>query len=376
MYYKISPLALVLLLLVIGAITALGVYTIRNNEKDYKANVVANERNGIVPTLDLNASPTEENQDSVTINVVASTVDEGGIHSIILPDGKSVLESETSYTVYENGNYTFKTRGNNGQVASLVIEITNIKEASANTPYMPTGFHYVGGEANHGYVIADRYGNEFVWVPVETGKLVRDTMLEAQYEDNNNTTTALVNSVAKNYGFYIARYESSPYQNNRQYVAASIAGRTPWVNITYTDAVNAAQGAAETFGYEGYSTSLINSYAWDTVLAWIDSTYNDDFSTSMTNTGNYSGTIRNAGSTESDIRNNICDLAGNVREWTTEIYKNSTPSTNRNDVLTQTVTYRMIRGGGASAARSAKSHTAYKDNSTDPFWGFRMILYK
>mgnify|MGYP003317301144 CR=1 FL=1 len=42
-----------------------------------------------------------------------------------------------------------------------------------------------------------------------------------------------------------------------------------------------------------------------------------NYSTSL-NYGNYTGTIRNTGQTETDVINNICDMSGNVREWTTE----------------------------------------------------------
>ncbi len=49
-----------------------------------------------------------------------------GIKEIILPDGISINKSSTSYTVTENGSYTFKAVDNAGNKAEKTIEITNI----------------------------------------------------------------------------------------------------------------------------------------------------------------------------------------------------------------------------------------------------------
>ena len=99
---------------------------------------------------------------------------------------------------------------------------------------------------------------------------------------------------------------------------------------------------------------------------------------SNTNYGNYSGTIYPTGYTESDNVKNICDLAGNVREWTTEIYKGTTTGSSssssknkQNDII-----QRVVRGGGANLSRTPASHIYYPENLADNYWGFRVILYK
>lgn len=391
MYYKVSPIMIILLVIVVIAVAGLGISLVMNNQNEDENEKTDTNVSDIVPVLDLSANTAEENQESVTITAVATTDDENGIQSITLPDG-SVNRSETvTYTVNQNGNYTFKAKGNNGQTTSLAIEVNNIREVSAMNPYIPTGFSYREGDVESGYVIEDSYGNQFVWIPVESGKLTRNTMLDTDYEESNSTATALVNSVAQNYGFYVARYEASSYNANGEMVAGSMRNKSPWVNVTYTDAVSAASKAASAFGYEGYQTAIMNSYSWDTTTAWLDASF-ESYSTS-TSYGNYSGEIRNTGTTESDIKNNICDLAGNVREWTTEIYKqkpttqvtntnkNKNKNKNKNNttnqvVVSETVNYRVIRGGSANLSRTASSHTGYKENSSDASWGFRMILYK
>lgn len=380
MYYKISPVIIVLLIVGIVLVAGLGFKLLIDKQIAKRGNQPETNFSDIVPVLDLSINTEEENQESVLITAIATTDDEAGIHSITLPDGSVTRSEEAKYEAYKNGNYTFKVKGNNGQNGSLTIEVKNIREASAKTPYLPTGFSHKEGEVENGYVIQDEYGNEFVWVPVESGKLTRNTMLDTNYEESANTASALVNSVAKNYGFYVARYEASSYETNGQKIAASMANKTPWNNITYTQAADAAAKASTAFGYEGYQTAIINSYAWDTTLQWIDGSF-ESYSTN-TSYGNYSGDIRNTGGTQSDIKNNICDLAGNLREWTTEIFKGkvtTTPSKNKNavnEVISETVNYRVIRGGDAHLSRTASSHTGYKENMTDMYWGFRMILYQ
>ena len=228
MYYKISPLIIIILILVIIAISAFGIKILVDNKSNSTGLTQSeSEESDIIPTLDLSTNTEEENQESVTITAIATTEDEAGITSITLPDGSTVRDTTATYNVTQNGNYTFKVRGENGQTSSLTIEINNIREASADHPYMPTGFSHIGGEVDSGYVIQDAYGNEYVWVPVASGKLTRNTMLDTNYEESNSSASGLVNSVAQNYGFYIARFESSVYEVNGEKIAATIGNRAP-----------------------------------------------------------------------------------------------------------------------------------------------------
>ena len=382
MYYKISPIIITLLVAIIILVIGFGVKMFIGNPKNID-NTVEQQTSNDIPVLELNTNTNEENQEYVIITANATTQDEAGIYAITLPDGKIVRSDTATYEVVKNGNYTFKVKGNNGQSSSLTFEVNNIREASDKNPYMPTGFSHVGGDVETGYVIQDRYGNEYVWVPVADGKLIRNTMLDSNYEESNSTASELVNSVAKNYGFYIARYEASAYEVNGEKIACSLGNKSPWTNVNYTDALSAGSKSASFFEYDGYKTTIMNSYAWDTTINWIDQSI-ESYSSS-TGYGNYSGNIRNTGTTESDIKNNICDMAGNVREWTTEVYKistssDSTTSSYKNksneEVVSETVTYRVVRGGSANLSRTAASHTGYKQSISDAYWGFRMILYK
>lgn len=256
------------------------------------------------------------------------------------------------------------------------------QENSSNKPYIPDGFTHVSGtDVETGYIIIDENDNEYVWVPVESGILTRKTARDKKYEDLDITTTGLINSVSKYHGFYIARYEASQTQYKGKTVCASIKNNIPWLNATYDEAYNACYDASKAYGYSNITTSLINSYAWDTVLDWINKT-NPNYSTN-TGFGNYSGTILKTGETESDEVNSICDLAGNVKEWTTEVYypelnnqENAENIDNESEEdIAPDISYRVIRGGSANITKSPSSHIGQNSILTDSYLGFRGILY-
>lgn len=375
---KFTPLIIVVLLLIIVAVGFLAFNLLKTDKTDNN-NVL--EQSVAKPVVNISTEVDEEKHESVKIIVEAYTDDGTPIKEIVLPDGSTVAyeNSNLEFTAMQNGEYEFTVVAENGQSTTEKITITEINEISATNPYIPEGFTHLGGVAESGYVIEDEYGNQYVWVPVESGKLTRNTMLETEYEESSTAATELVNSVAKYYGFYIARFEASQYEINGNIVAATMPGKTPWTNINCQDALAKAKSSANDFGYTDCSTALVSSYAWDTTLAWIDTRITNY--SSNTNYGNYSGTVYPTGHTAEDNINNICDLAGNVREWTTEIYKpdESTTNNNKNKKKTDTtenVIYRVVRGGSANLNRTPGAHIGYDEATSDDYWGFRTVLYK
>lgn len=368
---KLSPVIIVVLLVVVIviAVVIFGLLTGKGGFTDTPGDPTPSEVELVEPTLGLEKESEEKGVTSVKILATASTEDEGGILEIVRPDGTIEKGDYTVFEATENKKYSFTTNAANGTSRTATIEITEIAEISATNPYVPAGFSVINENVDEGFVIEDENGNQYVWVPVESGRLTRGTMLDGKFEESASSATALVNSVAKYYGFYIGRFEASQYNIEGEPVAASMAGKVPWTNITYLDAYNYSTASAEKFGYEeDYSTALVNSYAWDTVLDWVDKA-NNNYSKNTDN-GNYDGTVLPTGTTEKDTVNYICDLAGNVREWTTEIYKDS-PSAS-----TAGVKQRVIRGGSANLRRTPSSHIGYPENTSETYWGFRLILYK
>lgn len=372
---KLSPLIIIILLGVLIGVGSLIFKTVFTDSDTPTNKTAIDEVTLEEPIMTLSKEINEEDDGIVIITVNASTESGEEISEIILPDGSSVTGNTARYTVEENGTYEFEAITLSGGTAKEKVVVSEIAEISATNPYVPEGFTVIADNVEEGYVIQDTYGNQYVWIPVPTGKLTRETMLNADYAESSNTASELVNSVGRYYGFYIGRFEASQYEMDGQVAAASMSGKIPWTNVTYLNAATHAENSGTIFGYTDCRTALLNSYAWDTAITWIDETV-INYSSNV-NYGNYSGTIYPTGATETDYVKNICDLAGNVREWTTEIYKGTTASSSKNNnKKTENVIQRVVRGGSANLSRTPISHIYYPENTSDNYWGFRTILYK
>lgn len=336
--------------------------------------------------IEIKLSLEDESEDIESTNILLDIPKELEISKIILPDESISEEIISEYRVAKNGKYKFtfiyKIDDEEKEIKKE-IEISNIKEIENEKmpSYIPNGFEYKEGTVDTGYVITDIYGNEFVWVPVESGKLTRKNNSKSEYKETDTTATALVNSVAKYYGFYIARYEASKAKFGDVLVATSFPQDTPWCNISFKEAKEYSENFCNVFEYEDIRSSLCNSFAWDTTLNWLNHS-EKSYSTSL-DYGNYTDEIKLTGETEKDKINNIFDMAGNIKEWTTEIYLDSSSKqvseedkkdNSKND--NQKTTIRVIRGGCVGMSKSASSQISYSEDSTDDYWGFRMILYK
>ncbi|MBR3614021.1 MAG: SUMF1/EgtB/PvdO family nonheme iron enzyme [Clostridia bacterium] len=365
---KLSPLIIIVLIVVLVLVGGLLIKTITADDGQKPINNTKEESFLEEPIITLNKETNEEMEGSVIITAYASTESGDEITEITLPDGVSVPGATATYTATQNGIYEFFATAKAGGTSSAKIEVVEIPEISATNPYVPEGFTVIADNVEEGFVISDEFGNQYVWIPVETGKLTRKTMLDIDYAESSGTSSALVNSVAKYYGFYMGRFEASQYERNGEVTAASMSGKIPWTNITYLNAAEHAENSARAFGYTDCSTALISSHAWDTTVAWIDLS-NENYSSDV-NFGNYTGTIYPTGTTTTDTVRNICDLAGNVREWTTEIYKAKANPDDMNSIQ------RVVRGGSANLKRTPISHIFYPENTSDNYWGFRLMLYK
>ena len=156
----------------------------------------------------------------------------------------------------------------------------------------------------------------------------------------------MVDSVNRNKGFYISRYEASEKDST---TAQSKRGQNPWGSVSQTTAITVSSNMKESI-----NSHLIYGVEWDSVLQWLlDSNATIGAETSGTRTitdndvqsdsrswGNYSnatgGAATNAGSSakpggtnEYWKVNNIYDLAGNVSEWTQEKYSTGTSRASR-----------------------------------------------
>ena len=194
------------------------------------------------------------------------------------------------------------------------------------------------------------------------------TVNPASYYTNTKATNLQewISTSLANGGYYIARYEAS--QNATETTkAASIKGVNPWANVTQP---NAATAAKATYAVDGtnasnYYSDLINSYAWDTAIIFIqayeDSAYaSANYSTRLTTTG-----------TNPDKVCNIHDMSGNAYEWSTEtsthsISSHASPCTERGGSY---ITY------SSSALYYTSNRYLYAAVYSDSFNSFRLTLY-
>ena len=190
--------------------------------------------------------------------------------------------------------------------------------------------------------------------------------------ETNTTAKNLKDFIEKtesNKGFYIARYEASygsgynssgtdtttKFSNAKPLSKVSKANSdssmnytegTLWNFITQSQAALVSQNMYKNDKY--VESDLINSYAWDTAIVYIQAMGNSNYA----NQADGNGTLKNTGSTE-DEKCKIFDMAGNLYEWTTE-YSTSTdsshayPCTSRGGNYFFSDDYTSIRGDGSA----------------------------
>ena len=177
-----------------------------------------------------------------------------------------------------------------------------------------------------------------------------------------------ISTSLSNGGYYIARFEASGTASK----IASKYNQTVLVDITQP---NAAKAAREMYGEIKennklvYASDLVNSYAWDTAIIFIQ-TYSIGEDASRYASQNKSTSFANTG-INNDKYCNIYDMSGNASEWTTEsstgsVNSSSYPCVNRGGVF--------LTGKGVSlgftSGRGYDNTTSCLSNS-----GLRPLLY-
>lgn len=147
-------------------------------------------------------------------------------------------------------------------------------ERSKN-PYIFDGFKYVEGEWNTGFVIEDDNNNQYVWVPcsnIENEEIVK---LEKYNFDNpsfiskdlcaDDNYEKFIESALSNGGFYVSRFEIGNEENK----PVSKKDVNLWSNITIAEA---EEIVSKMYENSNINCELINGYAYDTALNWINRT--------------------------------------------------------------------------------------------------------
>ena len=183
-------------------------------------------------------------------------------------------------------------------------------------------------------------GSQFVWIPV--GDNITD-------ESGSKTTITLGRYEAGDaYATSTARTDSTSDSNP----VVCKSGVYPYNNVTQSQASILSQGMYNSSNFE---SDLINSYAWDTAIVFIqkfseDTNYSRQIGINTTSTLQRCGeSILNTsyvdeGDETQDVRCNIYDMAGNTREWTTETYSSTSyPCVFRGGSFITSVYYTSVR---------------------------------
>ena len=313
-------------------------------------------------------------------------------NKITIPKGFKILEhNPTSSTGTVTYNYT------------------NSEETGEHIPAVQDGI-----------VIEDKDGNQFVWVPVGTIKnknnttntitlgryssftatngvytpaqvasvenCTQEVTINTNYKElsvfragNSATDSTAQNATARNLeefisttlangGYYIARFEASG-------TASKITSKYNQTVLGNISQPNAAKVAREMYGEVKennelvYASDLVNSYAWDTAIIFIQ-TYSTGEDASSYASQNKSTSFAKTGK-NNDKYCNIWDMSGNAYEWTTEY---STYSFNSN-------VYPCVSRGGyyVTDGGGARNYTSYRgdDGTTLSIsrYSLRSLLY-
>ena len=308
-----------------------------------------------------------------------------------------------SFTVDANGNVTVSgsstvpnppastENGTLGTVKGSETKNTTVKDSLGNQVVVPAGFKVVNKDANvtDGIVVEDvshsaTAGSQFVWIPVgEVVKEIKDGVKSTEtitlgryvFNEDGTVNTELskkepgeqlkTSSSASNYfteglkdssttnthakdiedfknkvtntthGYYIGRYESR--KNGTQVTVK--ASDTVYNNIKQPNAATVSRGM---YSDSNFESDLMNSYAWDTAVYFLqkfDNRANKDSlkpysrQTSLNSSLASQGTNNLSEGSKQDVICNVYDMASNCWEWTTETYSSSdSPCTDRGGV--------------------------------------------
>jgi formylglycine-generating enzyme required for sulfatase activity len=273
-------------------------------------------------------------------------------------------------------------------------------------PIIPKGFKAVNIDTewpkdwNKGLVIEDTSGNQFVWVPVDGTDVpyAKNIGYASSYGATLSNTLddflpmdiTEIDQISQYGGFYIARYEAmidwvagelraaskksiyATTSSNSWSRTYSYTGYL-WNWINYDEAKMYSENMATSYGYDTSKviTTLVTGTQWDTTLKWIENSGKNVIDSIAW--GNYSNTSRPADVGSNNLQvsgfseywkaNNIYDIAGNTKEWTSEKYSSS---------------YGIVRGGyysssGTSYPASYRERLSRSDASVQTT--FRVSLY-
>ena len=300
--------------------------------------------------------------------------------------------------------------GTLGTVTGSEKTNTTVKDSLGNQVVVPAGFKVVNKDANvtDGIVVEDvshsaTAGSQFVWIPV--GEVVKDSagnketitlgryvfnkdgkidtalsktepgdQLKTSSSDTLYYTEGLKDSTTSNthakdiedfknkvtnttHGYYIGRYESrtSTERKSETDKPTQITVKPDEYVYNYTTQLQAAELSRGMYSDSNFESDLMNSYAWDTAIVFLQKFDNRankaslkpySRQNSLNNRLASQGTNNLSDASKQDVICNVYDMASNCMEWTTETSSDSSnPCTHRGGIYFSSGYYTSHRGG-------------------------------
>ncbi len=165
-------------------------------------------------------------------------------------------------------------------------------------------------------------------------------------------------SVKDNHGYYIGRYESrtSTGRKSKTDKLTQITVKPDKYVYNYTTQLQAAELSRGMYSDSNFESDLMNSYAWDTAIVFLQKFDNrankaslkpysrqNSLNTKSEGLANQ-GTNNLSDTSKQDVICNVWDMASNCLEWTTETFSDScSPCTGRGGYCTYSIYYTSIR---------------------------------
>ena len=294
---------------------------------------------------------------------------------------------------------------------------TTVKDNLGNQVVVPAGFKVINPNDNvtNGIVVEDvtheaTKGSQFVWIPV--GDVIKDsagnketiTLGRYSFDSSGNATaysgsntedtasnhnSSYGNTIAKDiedfknkvtnttHGYYIGRYEARDKSATSARTSSSVetnqlvctANNYVYNYITQPKAAELSRGM---YSDSNFESDLMNSYAWDTAIVFLQKFDNRANKASLKpysrQTG-LNGSLASQGTnnlsdaSKQDVICNVYDMAGNCIEWTTETFSSSNvPCTRRGGSYNYNYNY-------------TSSRSYYEARDSRDTLSFRSLLY-
>ena len=310
-------------------------------------------------------------------------------NKITIPKGFKVVAHGT---VAGSATYTYSGDNIPAVQDGIVIEDTQTETAGNQFVWVPVGtIKNKNGSTNT--ITLGRYSDftakNGVYTPAQVASVENCTQevtintyfkeLSTFREGNTATDSTAQNATARN----LAEFISTTLSNGGYYIARfEASGTVSKITSKYNQTVlgnirqpNAAKAAREMYGEIKennklvYASDLVNSYAWDTAIVFIQ-TYSGKTDYASHNESKTTKAFTATGK-NNDKYCNIWDMSGNASEWTTE-YSTFSSSSNFRPCVAR---------GGYYGTDSGKAYyytsVRYNSNTADSYSlrGLRPILY-